>query len=216
MGRRTDIMVSSVSSTTHFDGGGTQYLVQTPSGVLYAFYIETNADVLYRKSTDGGVTWLAPVLVFTGTTTALSVWYDRWSEISAGLIHLAYSESITDDTLYRTVDTESADALSTQTVIFAGASTAAGGHLSITRAVGGNVYCKTVIDAGAEGGFFRLPNANVPNGAWDAARTVDEDQKFSMRFLRGFDITENVFISRLDCLYVAACPRPEFAGRVMC
>jgi hypothetical protein len=46
--------------------------------------------------------------------------------------------------------------------------------LSITRAVGGNVYCKTVIDAGAEGGFFRLANANVPNGAWDAARTVDE------------------------------------------
>jgi hypothetical protein len=40
--------------------------------------------------------------------------------------------------------------------------------------VGGNVYCKTVIDAGAEGGFFRLLNANVPNGAWDAARTVDE------------------------------------------
>ena len=31
---------------------------------------------------------------------------------------------------------------------------------------------KLLIDAGAEGGFFRLPNANVPNGAWDAARTT--------------------------------------------
>jgi len=29
-----------------------------------------------------------------------------------------------------------------------------------------------MIDAGAEGGFFRLPNANVPNGAWDAARAT--------------------------------------------
>jgi hypothetical protein len=28
------------------------------------------------------------------------------------------------------------------------------------------------IDVGAEGGFFRLPNANVPNGAWDAARAA--------------------------------------------
>jgi hypothetical protein len=87
---------------------------------------------------------------------------------------MAYTESATDDTLYRTINTESSDALSTQTVIFAGTSTATGGHLSITRAVGGNVYCKTVIDAGAEGGFYRLLNANVPNGAWDAARTVDE------------------------------------------
>jgi hypothetical protein len=40
--------------------------------------------------------------------------------------------------------------------------------------VGGNVYCKTVIDAGTEGGFYRLSNANVPSGAWDAARTNDE------------------------------------------
>jgi hypothetical protein len=40
--------------------------------------------------------------------------------------------------------------------------------------VGGNVYCKTNIDGGTEGGFYRLPNANVPSGAWDAARTVDE------------------------------------------
>ena len=62
-------------------------------------------------------------------------------------------------------------------------------------------------------GMVDLP---LPGGMDMAARTVDEDQKFSMRFLRGFDITENVFISRLDCLYVAACPRPEFAGRVMC
>lgn len=61
-------------------------------------------------------------------------------------------------------------------------------------------------------GMVDLP---LPGGMDMASRTVDEDQKFSMRFLRGFDITENEFISRLDCLYVAAAPRPEFAGRVV-
>jgi hypothetical protein len=110
--------------------------------------------------------------VFAGTTTALSVWYDRWSNISAGLIHLAYQESVTDDTFYRTINTESSDALSTQTVILLGTSTAAGGAVSICRSRGGNVYCATMIDAGAEGGFLRLPNANVPNGAWDVARAT--------------------------------------------
>jgi len=171
---RLDQILTNTAGLVQFNGGGTIYTVQTPTGVLYQVYVDSGSDVVFKKSTDNGLTWSNPVSVFAGTVTALAVWYDRWSNISAGLIHCAYQESATDDTLYRTINTESSDALSTQTVIFAGTSTAAGGHLSITRAVGGNVYCKTVIDAGAEGGFYRLPNANVPNGAWDAARTVDE------------------------------------------
>lgn len=174
MARRADVTFAQTAGLVQFNGGGTDYLIQTPEGVLYLVYVDTGSDVAFKKSSDGGLSWSAPTVVFTGTVTCVSVWYDRWSGISAGLIHVAYQESATDDTLYRTINTESSDALSTQTTIFAGASTAAGGHLSITRAVGGNVYCKTVIDAGAEGGFYRLPNANVPSGAWDAARTVDE------------------------------------------
>lgn len=173
MPRRISLEISE-SSPSHVEGAGTNYLIQTPTGVLYLVYVDSDSDVSFRKSTDGGLTWSEPTTVFVGTLTSLSVWYDRWSNISAGLIHCAYSESVTDDTLYRTIDTENNDTLSTQTLIFDGASTATGGHLSITRAVGGNVYCKTCIDAGTEGGFFRLPNANVPNGAWDAARTIDE------------------------------------------
>jgi hypothetical protein len=174
MPRRADVNVETGIITAHWNGAGTNYIVQTPTGVLYMVFIDSLSDVSFRKSSDGGITWSQSTVIFAGTATNLAIWYDRWSNISAGLIHCVYTESATDDTLYRTINTESSDALSTQTVIFAGTSTAAGGHLSVTRAVGGNVYCKTVIDAGAEGGFYRLPNANVPNGAWDAARTVDE------------------------------------------
>lgn len=174
MPNRIDSALSSSAGLIQFNGAGTVYTVQSNSGALYQVYIDSGSDVVYKKSTNNGLSWGAPIVVFAGTATAVAVWFDRWSNIAAGLIHCAYQESATDDTLYRTINTESADALSTQTAIFAGVSTAGGGHLSITRAVGGNVYCKTVIDAGAEGGFYRLPNANVPNGAWDAARTVDE------------------------------------------
>lgn len=174
MPARADVLAAQTTGLVQFNGGGTQYLVKANNGSLYLIYVDTGSDVAFKKSDNGGLTWGNPTVVFAGTTTAISVWYDRWSNISADLIHIAYTESATDDTLYRTINTASSDALSTQTVIFAGASTATGGHLSITRAVGGNVYCKTVIDAGAEGGFYRLPNANVPNGAWDVARTVDE------------------------------------------
>jgi hypothetical protein len=173
MARRADILVESIV-TGQWSGAGTNYIVQTPAGVLYMVNADSLSDVSFRKSSDGGLTWSAATAVFAGTVTNLSVWYDRWSNIAAGLIHIAYTESGGSDTLYRTINTESSDALSTQTTIFAGSSRLAGGHLSITRAVGGNVYCKTIIDAGTEGGFYRLLNANVPNGAWDAARTIDE------------------------------------------
>lgn len=172
MPTRADITVGQTTGVLQFTGGGTQYIIQTPTGVFYMVLVDSASDINFRKSTDGGFSWSNPVIIFAGTISAVSVWYDRWSNIVAGLIHVAYTESGTDDTLYRTIDTESSDALSTQTVIFAGATTASGGALSICRARGGNVYCATMIDAGAEGGFFRLSNANVPNGAWDAARTT--------------------------------------------
>jgi len=171
MARRADVL-SGACGGGQRDGAGTSYIVRTPGGVLYFVSNDNLSDVSFRKSSNDGITWSAATFMFSGTVTALSVWYDRWSDIAAGLIHCAYQESVTDDTLYRTIDTESSDALSTQTTIFAGASTANGGCLSICRGRGGNVYCATMIDAGAEGGFFRLPNANVPNGAWDAARTT--------------------------------------------
>ncbi len=175
MPSRADVIIAQTATNLQYNGAGSQYIVQTTNGSLYLFYADTASDLAYKKSVDQGLSWGDPIIVFAGTLNSFSVWYDRWSDIAAGLIHLAYTESGGSDTLYRTVNTESSDALSTQTTIFAGTSAVTtGSALSITRARGGNVYCKTTIDAGAEGGFYRLPNANVPNGAWDAARTNTE------------------------------------------
>lgn len=172
MPRWVETIAAQTNARDMITGAGVQYLIQANNGHLYLIYIDNAADITWRKSTDGGFSWGPQTVIFAGSATALSAWYDRWSGIAGDLIHIAYQESGTDDTLYRTIDTASADALSTQTSIFVGSTTANGGTLSICRARGGNVYCATMIDAGAEGGFFRLPNANVPNGAWDAARTT--------------------------------------------
>lgn len=153
-----------------FNGAGTQSVIQTPSRVKYAIFIASDSDLYFSKSVDGGRSWTTPVVIFTGTCVGFAVWYDRYSGINADLIHVAYLESVTDDVLYRTIDTASSDTLSTQTVIFAGASTATVANISITRTVGGNVLCAFDMDGGTEKGLYRLPNANVPNGAWDAAR----------------------------------------------
>jgi len=175
MPRFADLTIMIADNPTSIAGASVNYLIEANNGDLYFVYSSgSHVDVCFIKSTNGGLSWSQPTLIFTGTATAVAVWYDRWSGIAAGLIHIAYTESATDDTLYRTINTESADALSTQTTIFAGTSTAGAGMLAISRARGGNVYCRTMIDAGAEGEFRRLANANVPNGAWDAARTINE------------------------------------------
>lgn len=173
MARRADVQVSDTVAA-HWNGTGVNYVIKANNGYWYMVYIDALSDVVFRKSLDG-ITWGNAVLACTaGTTTQLAVWYDRWSNLSSDYICIALSDSGNDDIMFRTINTGSSDALSTQTVVFAGASTAAGGHLSVCRSVGGNTYIKGVIDAGAEGGFYRLPVANFPSGAWDAARTVDE------------------------------------------
>lgn len=172
MPTRADVIAAQTTGLVQFNGGGTQYIVQKANGDLFLFYIDTGSDVAFRYSTNNGLTWSTPTIVFAGTATALSVWYDRWSDISADLVHVAYSESATDDTLYRNVDITDTGAIAqgTQTTIFAGTSTATGGNLSITRARGGNLYCHTMIDAGAEGGFYRSTDV----GATWGVRTINE------------------------------------------
>ena len=165
-------VIGSYGSAT-YTGGGTNSPIRTVGGAYYIVYVDPDSDLVYTKSTNG-TTWGVPILLYTGTVTSIATWYDRWSDISAGLIHIAWSESGTDDTHYRTIDTANSDALSNDVVIFAGSSTLSGGALSITRSRGGNVYCKTMIDAGSEGTFKKLANADVPNGAWSAALTEPE------------------------------------------
>lgn len=155
-------------------GFQTNYLVQTLAGVWYQIGYGNSAlkPVLFTKSTDNGLTWSLPKLISSGSNDHqyLAVWYDRWSGISGDLIHVAYTDVTTDDTRYRSIDTANSDTLSTETTIFAGASSVSGGDLSIVRATGGNLYVHTVIDAGVEGGFYRSTDV----GATWGARTVNE------------------------------------------
>lgn len=170
MPRTADVTIDLTAGLVNFNGAGYAPCVQLPDGTLYVIYIDSLSDVVFRKSTDRGLSWSAPTVIFAGTATAVAVFYDRWAGLSTDKIHVAYQESATDDTLYRSIDAASSDTLSTQTTIFAGTSTASGGHCTIAKSRGTNIYCKTVIDAGAEGGFYRSTDSG---GTW-GSRTVDE------------------------------------------
>jgi len=148
-------------------GAGTNYLVETPGGVLYSIYMDQGSDVAFKKSSDGGLSWSDSVVVSSNIgAQAVSVWYDRWSGINGDLIHCAYNDTTADDVFYRSINTASSDALSSETVIFAGASSVIGsGYLTICRARGGNLYCIYDIDGGTERGFARSTDVGANWGA---------------------------------------------------
>lgn len=171
-------IIAQTTGLVQFNGGGTQYLVQTPTGVLYCVYVDTGSDVAFRKSTNGGITWGNPTVLYTGTVTAHAIWYDRWSNIAAGLIHCAYIDSAVDDILYKNIDTENSDALSAGVTVFAGGTTAAGGALSITRARGGNLVIAGSIDAGSEDGAWESTDtgASWASAIADPSEAATQDQ----------------------------------------
>jgi len=170
---RVDTEMAQTVISFQYYTAGTKYTIVTPTGVMYSVYSGATYPA-FKKSTDGGLSWSEFTLITaTNNVRQWSVWYDRWSGIGAGLIHIAYTDNLA-VVRYRTIDTEAADALSTEVVVFTGVSqVSAGSSMSIVRARGGNVYCRICVDNGVEGGFFRLLNADVPAGAW-AARTNNE------------------------------------------
>jgi hypothetical protein len=152
MGKNAQISIPLRISATTPTRSNTCNLVETLTNALYYVFVESqSSDVMYIKSTDNGVSWSVPIIVSSAITcTYLSIWYDRWSNISGGLIHCAYIDDANDILLYRNINTESSDSLSTEYTIWDFTSQAAGGSLSITRTRGGNLICGICVDAGAE------------------------------------------------------------------
>jgi hypothetical protein len=167
---RADILVGGTVNCSQ-RSSQSSYIVQTPSGVIYAFfYAQVDNNLYWIKSTDGGFTWTDAVLIKAlGSNAGFTVWYDKWTPGDTGTkVHLAYFESTTDDVLYRALDTND-DSLGTEVTIFAGASTGTGSNtcISITKAIGGNIYVAFDIDGGTETGFYR----STDSGASFTART---------------------------------------------
>jgi hypothetical protein len=145
----------SVSTST---ARGMRSVVFTTTLIGYWFCIDSDGTFGYRKTTDGGATWGAEVVISAATTNlAFDVWFDKWTPGDSGtLIHTWYFDTTVSDVLYRTLDTAS-DTLGTQRVVFAGVSAVAarGVFVSGAKMRSGYLYCAYDIDAGAEKGLHR-------------------------------------------------------------
>ncbi|KKM15754.1 hypothetical protein LCGC14_1692830 [marine sediment metagenome] len=133
--------------------------VWTDKDTGYLVFIDATFDVVYRKTTDAGVTWANAVLIDATSATCVDIWFDKWTPSDTGtIIHIWWMESATDLIHYRSLDT-SDDSLGTDVTVFTGSTFDAAGRLqavlSGTKAVGGNLYVQFWGDNDGEQDFYR-------------------------------------------------------------
>lgn len=196
--------VGALGGTPQVNGGGQSgnaILMKTGGGAVTAYF--KRGDILQFAGANGVKANSVP-LGGTGESTGDLAMFVVTADMDTGgggtgIVYISPSMILTGPT--QNVTASPAD--SAAITIFGHASAYAGVQTRQNLAFNKGAFVLGMVD---------LP---LPGGMDMSARTTDEDTKISIRFLRGFDITENQFISRLDCLYVVACPRPQFAVRVV-
>lgn len=151
-------------------------LVWKTDQIGYAFFVNASADLAYRKSSDGGQTWDAPVTVHTGTVKRFSVWYDQWTPGDAGVvIHIAFHDSAALTVVYNNLDTAT-DTLGSPVTAGSPSTTDSAATIEypceIVKARGGNLYLLYATDstkATDTHSFYRSTDGGGTFGARSAA-----------------------------------------------
>lgn len=166
-----DITIESSGGGITNESTQPRSLVWVNKNTGYLIGKDSQLDLNYYKTTDGGENWGSAVQLENNATNNLAIWYDKWTDGDSGtLIHVAWIDVTTDDIEYRTIDT-SDDSLSSVVTVFSGSSTTGttgdwtGWCISITKARGGNIYVGGWIDTSGENGFWRSTDGGSSFGS---------------------------------------------------
>jgi hypothetical protein len=165
-----DITLGTSTDGNGFSGGLDSGIVWTSPSVGYFIFIEEGADLVYCKTTDGGLTWAAAIDIRNGATNRFSAWYDKWTNgDSGGLIHIASMGQTSALLQYQTLDTSDDTVSSALTIVQTASLTLSTDWrvcgLSLTKARGGNLYIAEVARNDAANlyreGFWRSTDAGA-------------------------------------------------------
>jgi len=131
----------------------------------YIFYINSLLDLVYRKTTDGGMSWSSTNAV-SGSVSCLrfAIWYDKWTSGDTGdVIHICWMEDGDDDAHYNSFSV-SDDTLDGEVIVASGSTTDGGATwvnnvISITKSRGGNIYVGGWLDNDGENFFARATDS---------------------------------------------------------
>ena len=101
-----DVTIEAAAHSASFIIANRGCVFWTTSLIGYVIYVDANNDLVYRKTTDGGVNWSAANALVTGTVFAYDCWADWQTKDDAGTkIHFACVDDSSDDILYGYLDT---------------------------------------------------------------------------------------------------------------
>lgn len=144
----------ALAGTSHIQAGSQTVFINDQTG--YKFFRDAGNFCVYKKTTNGGVSWGTPITIDAQTDCVMvSVWYDRWTPGDTGTyIHIATLDTSVDDIFYNRLDTNgdtllmgsspidvSTNSGNSAATIVEGANTVA-----ITKGTDGTVYA-TVADS---------------------------------------------------------------------
>ena len=141
-----DVQIDAAAHTSLYAiaaRGGTFWTSPT---VGYVIFVDTDNDLVYRKTADGGATWAAKNVLVTGTILSYDCWADWQTPGDAGtVIHIACIDADSDEVLYVSLDTsDDSEVIDTiEACQGTGAFNTIVGrnyqNVSITKARGGNI-----------------------------------------------------------------------------
>jgi len=165
---------ANVTPTYHLQSGAATVFVSDQVG--YKFFVDAPGYCVYRKTSDGGVTWSSTTTVDAQVDClAISVWYDKWTPGDTGTqIHIATIDANPDDVWYNRLDTNGDTLLLGYTPV--SVSTTQGGTLttganqvSITKATNGTIYTASI--DGSDSFVMRCSGTCNIAGNWSEAGT---------------------------------------------
>ena len=149
----TDVDIDDHVYTVQYQATQEPNAVFVSDSVGYIFYADSlNAgEPVYRKTTTGGTSWGSPVVISTKAYSKLSVWYDKWTSGDNGdLIHIAFSETDTDDTWYYSLNTTDDTLSSGVAAVLDSTTSNADGPPGITKGEDGNLYLSGPLTSGRQ------------------------------------------------------------------
>lgn len=142
---------ANAAGTSHLMSGSQTVFINDQTG--YKFFVDGPGYCVYRKTTNGGVSWSATTTVDSQVDcVAISVWYDRWTPGDTGnYIHIATLDTSSDIVWYNRLDTDGDTLLMGNSPVNAavnsgqtGTIVAGQNQVSITKATNGIVYISSI------------------------------------------------------------------------
>lgn len=140
--------LAQATGSSHLMSGSQSVFIDDQTG--YKFFRDGPGYCVYRKTTNGGLSWSATTTVDTQLDCInIVVWYDKWTPGDTGTnIHIATLDTSASDTFYNRLNTTNDSLLlttSTSTSLSQGGTITAGVNtVSITKGTDGTLYMSSI------------------------------------------------------------------------